>query len=146
MAKVNWARHTSPYAVQREYLGSERLACEISDQREARLDHGHVRLTEKQRRTSETPLQVFAIKILCPLRIVLPVQWTSTGHPLDITPSLTRLVPLSSPAHLSNGRPCEVHTNLLRPKESYVTCSFEYMSSHFVSLLPPGNKATGSQY
>ena len=39
----------------------------------------------------------------------LPVQWTSTGRPLDIPPSLTRLVPLSCPVHLSNGRPMDVH-------------------------------------
>ena len=39
---------------------------------------------------------------------------------------LPRLVPLSYPVHLSNGRPYK----LLRPKESYVTCSFEFMSSH----------------
>ena len=38
-----------------------------------------------------THVQVCAIKILCPLGIVLPVQWTS----MDIPPSLTRLVPLS---------------------------------------------------
>ena len=47
-----------------------------------------------------TPLMSkFAIKILCPLGIVLPVQWTSMGCPLDIPPSLTRLVPLSYPVH-----------------------------------------------
>ena len=55
----------------------------------------------------------FAIKILCPLRIVLPVQWTSMGRPLDIPPSLTRLVPLSCPVHLSvqwtsTGRPLDI--------------------------------------
>ena len=45
-----------------------------------------------------TPLMVkFAMKILCPLGIVLPVQLTSMGCPLDISPSLTRIVPLSCP-------------------------------------------------
>ena len=51
----------------------------------------------------------FAIRILCPLRIVLAVQWTSMGRPLDLPPSLTRLVPLSCPVHMSNGHPCDVH-------------------------------------
>ena len=37
-----------------------------------------------------------------------PVQWTSMGCQLDIPPSLTRLVPLSCPVHLSNGHPRDV--------------------------------------
>ena len=46
----------------------------------------------------------FAIKILCPLGIVLPVQWMSMGCPLDIPPSLTKLVPLSCPIHCTMGQ------------------------------------------
>ena len=37
------------------------------------------------------------------------VHWTSNGRPLDIPPSMTRLVPLSCPVHLSNGYPWDVH-------------------------------------
>ena len=38
-----------------------------------------------------------------------PVQWISMGRPLDIQPSLTRLVPLSHPVHLFNGCPRDVY-------------------------------------
>ena len=56
----------------------------------------------------------FAIKVLCPLGIVLPVQWTSMEHPLDIPLWLTKLVPLFCPVHLSNGRPLQILPSLTR--------------------------------
>ena len=45
----------------------------------------------------------FAIKILCPLGIVLPVQWMSMGCPLDIPPS-DQACPTVCPVHCTMGQ------------------------------------------
>ena len=76
----------------------------------------------------------FAIKIHYPLRIVLlgrpwDIHWTSIGHPLDIPPSLTTLVPLSCPVQLSSptvqwtsmGHPLDIHWTF-HPHRPGFTC------------------------